>query len=338
MSLIASWLAPLLLTQSSINILQQTDSCPERAVVTPTQSLTREALCALAQEAADRNSDALFVSVNGQPVVDWRPVDAPEEIHVMSVTKSVAALAIGRILLEGNLDNLDMQVGQFFPEWRQGRKDSITLRHILTHTSGLQDIPNAGVEIEPAPDAVQLALTAELESAPGTEFKYNNKAVNLIAGIVQRIVERPLDQYLSETVFRDLDIVDVDWIHDPSDNPYAMAGLIISATDLAKLGQLMLNGGKWNGRPVVDSAFVARSTQSQHDLYPGHGFLWWLMMNDESESAAPAGFYGNGWLGQWLVVIPSANLVAVRLIDRSSWTGEKDSFSDFRERVRAITP
>lgn len=86
----------------------------------------------------------------------------------------------------GKLTSIDEPVHAFFPEWRQGRKRDITVRMLMEHTSGLQNVPMTTLEIYPSPDFVQLALCAELDAEPGTTFAYNNKAVNLLAGIVER--------------------------------------------------------------------------------------------------------------------------------------------------------
>ena len=96
----------------------------------------------------------------------------------MSATKSVVALAIVLLLDEGKLASLDEPVSNIFAEWKQGRKRDITVRMLLDHTSGLQNVANAGEELEAAPDLVKLALAAELSSDPGTTFSYNTKATN----------------------------------------------------------------------------------------------------------------------------------------------------------------
>jgi CubicO group peptidase (beta-lactamase class C family) len=309
----------------------QAQHCGGADVLRPSVTVSRDELCDLLSRARATNSDGLFVSQDGEALLAWRGSESPTIVHVMSITKSVVSLAFGRLILDGKLSSVNVPVSELLPEWRQGSKRHITIWHLLSHTSGLQDIANAGVEIEPAPDAVQLAIAAELEAVPGTSFKYNNKATNLLARVVEEFSGQPLDDYLAATVFHDLGVSEFEWIRDAAGNPYAMAGLVIGARDLAKVGELLLQNGRWGDVQVVDSAYATHAIEPQHSLYPSHGLLWWLMLDQEHQGVS--GFYGDGWLGQSLVVLPAAGIVAVRLIDRASWRSESDSFSDFREAV-----
>jgi len=86
-----------------------------------------------------------------------------------------------------------------------------TLRHILSHTSGLQNVPDTRVEIYPSPDFVQLALAAELKYPPGAKFEYNNKAVNLLAGVVERASGKKHDEFMRDEVFTPLGIREFSW-------------------------------------------------------------------------------------------------------------------------------
>ena len=329
---VSLWL--LLVAAAAPGELAAQDACPAGAVVNAETGAERAGICAVLAEAEASNTDALVLLHHGDVIAEWHSERHPGPVHVMSVTKSVAGLAVGRLILEGKVEGVEQPLADFFPEWRQGRKASITIEHLLTHTTGLQDIQNAGIEIEPSPDALRLALAAELSSDPGAEFGYNNKATNLLSGLVQAAAGMDLDEYLAATVFRDLGIVDVEWINDPAGNAYGMAGLIIGAADLGRVGAMMAAGGVWDGAPVVDPAFAAAAVSTRHTLYPRHGYLWWLL---DPESEGPSGFYGDGWLGQWLVVVPETGVVGVRLIDRGSWRDSEDGYGGFREAVRGLT-
>ncbi len=108
-------------------------------------------------------------------VVNWSFGNGEGPIEAMSATKSVVSLAIGRLIDDGKIKSLDQPVCDFYPEWKQGKKRQITVRHLLNHTSGLQNNPMA-TEIYDSPDFVQFALAADVSDDPGREASlYNNK-------------------------------------------------------------------------------------------------------------------------------------------------------------------
>jgi CubicO group peptidase (beta-lactamase class C family) len=233
------------------------------------------ALDALVKRAGELDSDALVVMVDGKVVLEKWFDGKPRPIEAMSVTKSVVALAVGRLITTGKIKSVDQPVADFYPEWRQGKKKLITIRHLLTQTTGLQSPPTTE-EVYAAPDFVQLALCAELVSDPGERFSYNNKALNLVGGVVQRASGKRMDQYLRDEVFAPLGITNFTWTLDSAGNPHGMSGLQILPADLAKLGQLMLDGGKWNGKQIISAEWVKDAT-SPSERFPGYGYLWWLL-------------------------------------------------------------
>ena len=176
--------------------------------------LSQDQIERLRSEALASRSDAFLVWQDGVLLVDYSSPDSPELIESMSVTKSVVALAIGKLLTEGKLSSVDQPVSDFYPEWKQGLKRKITIRHLLSHTSGLQNVPHTREEIYPAPDFVQLALAAELTSEPGQEFSYNNKAVNLLSGLVEKCSGQRLDDYVADHLFNELGIERYEWFRD----------------------------------------------------------------------------------------------------------------------------
>lgn len=366
----------------------------------------------LVEGARDSHSDTLLVTRGGQEVARLGDVDAP--IELMSATKSVVALGIGQLVGDGRIESLDQPVSDFYPEWKQGRKRDITVRMLLDHTSGLQNVPRAPVEIYPAPDVVQLALAAELDSAPGEAFSYNNKAVNLLAGIIAKATGQPMDGFFRDGLFAALDITPGPWEKDAAGNPHAMSGLPLSARDAAKIGRLVLDRGRVRDGQPVPAAFIdtmlapsARTAEA--------GLLWWRRPAWERLTPDPDGFAtlrergvpddlverlrqvvggrsfdsadvmgaalvaglgedldrvreafagagvgpgviferehgpvvayeANGYLGQYIVVVPAADLVAVRQY-KARGDGEQppaDGYPEFTRRVidlaRALEP
>ena len=201
----------------------------------------------------------MVIIKDGKLVADWDFGQKRQPIEAMSATKSIVSLAIGRLIDAGKIKSVDQPVCDFYPEWKQGRKRSITIRHLLSQTSGLQNLPTTMPEIYPSPDFVQLALAAELSDDPGSKFSYNNKATNLLAGVVKRASGMRMDQYLGKEIFEPLGITDVSWDLDQAGNPHGMAGLDIRAIDLAKIGQMMLDEGSWNGKQILSKEWVRKS-------------------------------------------------------------------------------
>lgn len=266
---------------------------PPAPTLPPQETLTRlgitsKALADLLRRGADSHSDAIVIIKNDEVVGQWYFGKPQVPIETMSATKSIAALAIGCLLHDGKLKSLDEPVYDFYPEWNQGRKKLITVRQLLNHTSGLQ--ADTGYdEINNRPDAVQLALCAELSSDPGASFVYNNKAVNLLAGIVEKASGQRLDRYMDARVFAPLGIHDYRWNTDPAGNPYVYSRLEIHALDFAKIGQMLADGGVWHGKQIVDASWIAEMTTPGQPMVPICGLLWWLEYRSTDYGTVDAG-------------------------------------------------
>jgi CubicO group peptidase (beta-lactamase class C family) len=305
------------------------------AVAAPTPA-QEAALRMIAARAQATESDAVLVLRDGQLLLDrHRAGTTPGAIEMMSCTKSLVALGIGRLLTQGRLRSLDQPVADFYPEWKRGRKAAITLRMLMNHTSGLQNVPNTTVEIYPAPDGLQLALAAELSDAPGARFSYNNKAMNLLAGVIERAAGERMDQYLQREVLGPLGVRGPSWNeqggYDRAGHPYAMAGWVATAADAARVGQLVLDEGRVGAVQLIAPAFMREMVAQSQPFTPGYGLLWWRHVG------AVEAYEAQGYLGQYIVVVPSVRLVAVRQIaERDDWPDDRPwpyGYDDFVTRV-----
>lgn len=296
--------------------------------------MRHEAVDQLLKRAAETHSDALVVLQDGLLVGEWR-FDRPSGlIDLMSAGKLIVCLAIGQLIDEGRLA-LDQPVCEIFPEWRQGRKREITVRMLLNHTSGLHNVRNAGEEIEPAPDWVQLALAAELDAVPGTTFAYNNKAVLLLPALGARVTGQPFDEVVRDRLFTPLGIEEFSWLRDSTGMVFGAGCISLHAGDIAKIGQMMLERGRWNGRRIVSAAWIDEMAAPGQSFNPSFGLLCrrWL----ESETGEQLGVYHDGYLGQYLITVPRHRLVVVRQIRRSdAYDAATDGFEDILDCVRAL--
>ncbi len=267
--------------------------------------INKDALDRLVDEAQKAHSDALVVWKDGKPYGEWYFGKKPTKIEAMSATKSVVNLAIGKLITDGKIRSVDQPVCGFYPEWKQGRKKAVTIKQLLNHTSGLQNYPQADKEIYPSPDFVQLALTAELTDEPGTAFSYNNKAVNLLAGVVQKASGKRMDLYIRDEIFTPLGITDYSWSLDKAGNPHAMAGLQILPADFARIGQLVLNKGNWADQRIIAESWFDISMRPGQEFEPTCGLLWWLIpdhvnyiIDDEQISKLATNGVGADFIGK----------------------------------------
>jgi CubicO group peptidase (beta-lactamase class C family) len=185
------------------------------------QNITPTNLNTLLQKGKETRSNAIIIYKDGKLYNStyFDTVKASTRIETMSCTKSIVALAVACLQADGLIDSLNVPVYKFYPEWKQGQKQLITLNHLLTMTSGIQNNPNATVEIYPSPDFVQLALAAELSSKPGEKWEYNNKALNLLAGIVKKVSGKRMDVYINNRLFKPLGIKNYGWTLDNAGVP-----------------------------------------------------------------------------------------------------------------------
>lgn len=238
--------------------------------------MTTEPFVDLIRQASAPNSDAILVLAGDEVAAQWESAAAAEPIETMSVTKSVVSMAIGRLLYQEYLDSVQVRLSTLYPAWQQEGKGDITIEHLLSHTSGLAS-ERTTARIYEAGDVVQFALDSAVAWPPGAKFAYNNRAVNLLAGVVERLAGRPLDQYVAEELFAPLGIKRFSWTHDLAGNPYAMAGLAMRSVDLARLGQLMSAGGVWCGERLLPPGWLEQCTQAGEQFQAAYGLLWWLI-------------------------------------------------------------
>lgn len=238
------------------------------------EGTVEEVLRTISERACNSCSEALLVTHKGNFIsVDGDHYMEPIETH--SITKSFVSLAIGILWQEGKIHSVDTPVFYFFPEWRQGNKKFVTIRHLLNHTSGMETEESLA-ELYQFPDAVKMALACDLTSSPDTRFIYNNTAVNLLAAIVERASGMNIYEYLKTQLFDPLCINSTSWLCDNVGNHYGMSHLSINGVDLMKIGVLLANDGCWNGRRILSSEWIKFMKQPSQIFTPFYSSLWWL--------------------------------------------------------------
>ena len=155
----------------------------------------------------EMKSDRLIVSIKDTIIADVTFRGKPnDKFLIYSITKIFSGIAIGILIDKKLIENPEVPVATFFEEWKNDTlKNKITIRHILQHTSGLSS-SSGSRDIYPEPDFVKFALNSTIITEPGYTFFYNNKAINLISGIVKKVTGQSLELFIKENVFIPLDI------------------------------------------------------------------------------------------------------------------------------------
>ena len=254
--------------------------------------------------------------------------DAHMKHDLRSITKSVTSLLVGIARDQGYIQDLDASVFSFFPEHddlRTPETDAITVRHLLTMSAGLawnelvpwNKLENSETCMAAAPNLYRYVLEQPLANPPGRVFNYCGGGTELLAGILQKVSGTSLDKYAKEGLFDPLGMRDVQWLHYPNGDFAAASGLRLSARDLAKIGQVMLDLGMWQGRRIVSTRWVEESTSPQinGDGPFFYGYQWWLgrsLINRREATWVAALGYG----GQRLFIVPDLNIVVVSMAGR----------------------
>lgn len=222
----------------------------------------------------------MVVLHDGKTVVKKNFQTVTPMCNMMSATKSITSIAIGMLLDEGKIASVDAKVQQFFPEYKGKWKDQVTIRTLLEHTSGIRLYQDDGRKSEDFPEnRVASALEAPVVIEPGTKFEYNNRGVDLLSGVVRRAAGVPLDEYLNKRLFQPLGIAFFNWVRDPDGNPHGCAELYLPPTDMAKIGQLMLQGGMWEGKRLLSQNYIEQATKPSKitdGTGDACGWLWWI--------------------------------------------------------------
>jgi CubicO group peptidase (beta-lactamase class C family) len=191
-----------------------------------------------------------------------------------SITKSVISLLFG-IALDGKLiPGIDEPVFNYFPEYadlRTPEKASISLRHLLMMSSGLEwneylpytDPNNSEIAMLRSGDRWRFALQPRLVVTPGLEWNYSGGCTELLAAVIRKATGKPIEAFAHETLFSPLGITDVQWGRYPDQIPAAASGLQLRPRDLAKLGQLVLQRGLWDGRQIISGQWLDEATAPQ---------------------------------------------------------------------------
>ena len=299
---------------------------------------------------------ALYVVQDGTVRHEQYQLTGGQDVHWMSFSmgKSFVSALIGIALDEGLIGSVEQPITQYVPELVGSAYDGVRIKDVLQMSSGARWNEDYS---DPDSDIMRYAqvwasgasfddFTATLvrEREPGTYNYYNSTDTQALGMLLARATGRSLTQYLQEKLWHPMGMeYDAYWVTDDAGMEMAAGGLQVTARDYAKLGQLYLQQGNWQGKQLVSAQWVQDSLtadaphlQAQaHPEFPvGYGYQWWLPQSDEGEFAA-LGIYN-----QMIFVNPARNLVTVMLSanPRYGLTNDQSSYRELEafEMVRAI--
>ena len=294
------------------------------------------------------NTSGVVVLKDGQIVLERYGLDRKpnERWTSFSVAKSVTATLVGAAIKDGKIKSLDDAVTDYIPELKGGAYEGVSVRQLLTMTSGVKwnedytdlnsDVAKAGTTPgEPGMNPiVSYMRKLPREAEPGTKFVYKTGETDLAGILVSNAVGKPLSTYLSEKIWAPYGMEqDAIWVDDPAGHERGGCCMSMTARDYARLGQFMLEGGKVNGQDILPEGWVADATKAHQSFPPGgvetgYGYFWWII---------PGGYAAEGIFGQQIFVYPAEKLV---IAINSAWpAASKDELWQaqmaFAQAVRA---
>ncbi len=263
------------------------------------------------------------------------PYNASTYHDVASVTKSVMTTLIGIAADQGKF-SLDQPIMSFFPNRsianRDARKEHITVRHLVSNSSGLDCTAAEGEktldEMKDSVDWIQFVLDRKVIYDPGTHFEYCSPGMHLLSAILRQATGMTALEYARINLFEPLGIHDVYWPTDPQGYNHGWGDLALYPQDMAKIGYLFLHEGRWDGKQIASREWIHQATKRQMDTGASenedYGFGWWVSRPD-----ADIPYYmASGRGGQRILVAPSIDMVLVT-------TGGGYDFSEIEGYIKA---
>ena len=249
----------------------------------------------------------------------WNGYSEKSKTNTFSMAKSFTSLCIGAAIMEGKISSVNEKVGLYLDEFSDS---DLTIKDLLTMSSGIDFGESYGdpfgfmAKTYYGTDLYDLTLSKKIKVEPGTQWKYQGGNTLLLSFILQKATGSTLSNYFSEKFWKPVGAErDALWSLDDKEGlERSYCCFYSNARDFAKIGQLMLDSGKWNGKQLISSEFFAQSVSPVNlpnedgkniDYY---GYQWWL-----GDYAGVPFYYARGIQGQYIVSIPEWNAVVVRL-------------------------
>ncbi len=257
---------------------------------------------------------------------------ATSKTNSFSMAKSYVTSLLGKAIMQGYIKNLNQPICDFLPNFCEGKAANITVGDLASMSSGTNwdEAYYSPLSITTRSyfddDLAKVINRLKVVNEPGKAFKYASGDTQMLAMVLEKATGKKLYDYLSESFWKPLgNQTDALWQVDSEENKLVKAYCCIAsnAKDFARLGKLYKDFGKWNGKTLLDSAFVVKSITPRFSESPQYGYGWW--MKDVGEKHF---FMMRGHLGQYVIVQPEDNVIIVRLGHKKDPNAKPASFSN----------
>lgn len=291
---------------------------PEWQTATPeSQQMSSAGLEKVRDWLKESGAKTGMVVRHGRVVGEWYFDDAKPTSRylVYSTSKSFASTAAGLAIYDGKL-SLDTTVGEVLPDVTPAEKRQVTVRQLLSMTSGVHKEPTMNTMA----DLFAYSLyKAPMDDKPGEKWDYNNTGLAILSPVIKKATGQRLDQLLNKRVFQPIGIGADDWSWDSrEDLPLSYSGLHITARSLARFGLLFLRDGKWQDKSILPPDWVAQATRPSQKLNPSYGFLWWNNSTNKWPGVPADAYAALGAFDNNLLIVPSLDLIVIRQIGDDS--------------------
>ena len=260
---------------------------------------------------SDPATQALIVSHNGNIILEQygNGYSKTDFVTSQSIAKAFYAVLFGVAIEKGLLDDLDQPISDYLPEWKNDKRGEITIRNLLEMKSGLYRSESWNEEMFLSRNNLDFALSVELVKEPGEIFEYNNVNTALLGPVIEKIYNASPHEVLKKEILNPLQITEYGLWKDHALNDITFHGIDLAPLDFIKFGQLYAQKGSWEGKQLVNKAFMEQSMQP---ISEGPGELYGMHTSIRKMSENKRLLVKEGFNGQYLFVIPEENLVAVK--------------------------
>lgn len=292
------------------------------------------------------NIHGVLIVKNGKLVLEeyFYGYARPHPHRLMSVSKSITSILIGLALEQNKIIDTDARMTEFFPAYpdvaRNVHLQNIRLHHVLTMTAGLDwntwtypegDMRDSTYAMSQSDDWIKFVLEREVADPPGERYVYNNGLTMLLGEILRNATGLYADQFAEKYLFDALGITDFNWHKLPNGIVNTAGGLRLRPRDMAKIGYMMLKGGKWKGKQIVPPIWIKQSTkahvQEEILLGSGYGYQWWRGRTVSGNKDIEV-FFAAGRGGQYIFVCPALDMVTV-----FTSKFDNDGMGEFRPQI-----